>query len=410
MIGSMIKELMQARGALDKKRVLTRYKTNPGIRAMLKYMYDPELTYGIRPSPISPMSLYDRDKPLHTEEHTLLLGLADRVYTGREAERRVEAVTSLHGPLVKFILGRNMQCGIQATTINSVMPGLIPQFKAMKALDTDVDNITYPRLAQLKYDGVRILAMNKNGLVTFKTYNGKTVNLPNLRQILEHDKFYDYTLDGELVLKGGKLEDRTSVSGMVNSAIHGGIIDETKLEYAVFDALRTSDFEACVCIQGYTKRFNNVVQLSRHHPYLTYPETNIVYSPDDVNILAEWVYSQGYEGLILKMPNHMYTYKRSKEWIKVKQIKTADLRVINIEEGKGKYQGMIGALDCTGVVEGKTVLVSVGSGLSDSQRDSNPTEYHGKTIEVKYNSLIKDSKTGVYSLFLPRFVKVRIDK
>jgi len=118
----------------------------------------------------------------------------------------------------------------------------------------------------------------------------------------------------------------------------------------------------------------------------------------------------GYEGLVLKYPEHKYTFKRSKDWIKVKEVKHADLRVVDIREGTGKYKGMIGGLVCVGEVEGHRVRVAVGSGLSDIQRSLDDIEFIQETVEVLYNTVIQDSVTLEWSLFLPRFVQVRFDK
>ena len=96
--------------------------------------------------------------------------------------------------------------------------------------------------------------------------------------------------------------------------------------------------------------------------------------------------------------------------MKIKETKTADLTCHNWEPGTGKLEGLIGALVCTGEVDGKEVVVKV-AGLT-VVRASAPfeTTYAGRTIEVKYNAVIQDSKTKKYSLFLPRFSCVRFDK
>ena len=59
----------------------------------------------------------------------------------------------------------------------------------------------------------------------------------------------------------------------------------------------------------------------------------------------------------------------------------------------------------------KKLLVGVGSGFTEQERiDFYPHKLLGKIITIKYNDLIVDKLTGVYSLFLPRFVEVREDK
>jgi len=138
--------------------------------------------------------------------------------------------------------------------------------------------------------------------------------------------------------------------------------------------------------------------------------TNEAHNKEAVEELYEEVIAQNYEGLILKRADHLYTFKRSKDWVKLKEIKTADLKCVGVQEGTGKYEGMIGALMCEGMVEGKFVTVNVGSGLSDVQRSLDDIQYIGETIEVKYNSVIRDSVTNQFSLFLPRYAIARFDK
>ena len=64
---------------------------------------------------------------------------------------------------------------------------------------------------------------------------------------------------------------------------------------------------------------------------------------------------------------------------------------------------------CTGIVDGKNISVSVGSGLSDHDRGKPLTDFIDKQIEVKYNSIIP-SVGEEYTLYLPRYVRIREDK
>ena len=93
----------------------------------------------------------------------------------------------------------------------------------------------------------------------------------------------------------------------------------------------------------------------------------------------------------------------------MKQVKTADLECFDYEE-HSKDETLIGSLRLRGVVGGKDIEVSVGSGLSDMDRHRDPDYFLGRTIEIKYNSLVQDHRTSKWSLFLPRYVMVRTDK
>ena len=61
------------------------------------------------------------------------------------------------------------------------------------------------------------------------------------------------------------------------------------------------------------------------------------------------------------------------------------VRVIGLEPGKGKYQGMMGAL----VVDFNGKPNKIGTGFSDLQR-SNSEHFLGKMVEISYHELTKD--------------------
>ena len=410
MIGQFLQELIQARGS-DKQRVLRRYKDDSGIRDILLWTYNPDIVYGIKCAPASPLNVFQREATLQPEEYEVLHRLADKSLSGDAARTAVDSVCRNHGSLLKLVINRDLQAGVAAKTINKVIPGLIPQFNVQLAKEADIHKIDYPCWAQMKYDGVRIVALIRDHGVKFRTRNGKYVNLPRLAEHILKSPINQMVLDGELVYADGKLAGRTSVSGMVNSAMHGGAINESNLTFRVFDHLPYDDFVSGVCKDPYKDRLECVRIICNLIGGPVYAaETQTVFTPEEVNRMADVMYGQGYEGLILKWPHHKYNYKRSKEWVKIKQVKTVELRVLEAEEGKGKYEGQIGALVCEGKVEGRKIRVHVGSGLSDVERSMPMDYFDGNLVEVKYNSIIQDSKTGKWSLFLPRYVCLRLDK
>jgi DNA ligase-1 len=333
-------------------------------------------------------------------------------YKGKKARERVHSFASANGDLIKLICNKDLNCGVTAKTFNKVFPDSIPMFEVQLAKEVPLKEVKYPVLAQIKYDGVRIIAKVEERICTFKTRNGKIVHLPELAAQIEDMPFDNYILDGELVLAGGLQEDRTKISGMVNSAMHGGRVDESDMVLYCFDTMPLSNFDAAHCDDIYEDRFTVLrsILASTMSPQLELAPTNEIHNAEAATLLYEGALAMGYEGLVLKYPNHKYTFKRSKDWIKIKEVKHADLRVVDIQEGTGKYEGMIGALVCVGEVEGKRIRVSVGSGLSDIQRGMDDIEFIQETVEVLYNSVIKDSITNEWSLFLPRFVQVRHDK
>jgi DNA ligase-1 len=88
------------------------------------------------------------------------------------------------------------------------------------------------------------------------------------------------------------------------------------------------------------------------------------------------------------------------------------LEVIDLEEGTGRNVGRLGALVCSGVDDGKTITVNVGSGFSDADRDNLWRDRNlvtGRTVEILCD-VITQNRDGTYSLRFPRFVRFRDDK
>ena len=82
------------------------------------------------------------------------------------------------------------------------------------------------------------------------------------------------------------------------------------------------------------------------------------------------------------------------------------LSFVGIQEGEGKYAGMLGAIICESA--DSKLRVSVGSGFTDSQR-VNLKDIIGKIAAIKYNAKITN-KQGEHSLFLPIVLEIREDK
>ena len=105
-------------------------------------------------------------------------------------------------------------------------------------------------------------------------------------------------------------------------------------------------------------------------------------SLEDAKTQSKALVAQGWEGVFAKHATHLYEPgKRVNTAIKLKERPDADLVCIDVVPGEGKYEGLIGSLvlrDADGLE------VSVGSGLSDSDRNQSPDHFIGETIEIQY--------------------------
>lgn len=399
-------ELQEIGSSNAKQRVLKTFNENE-VRTFL-YAYNVYCVYHLNYKIINMDNLGEPNDELFV----LLDSILNKDYSAARIKMEVETFAAYNGDLIKLIISKKLHCGVNITTFNKVWPKAIPSFEVQLAKEVKLNTINYPILAQLKYDGVRLIAINRNGIVTFKTRNGKEVYLPMFKEIIESIPAVNYILDGEIVFNTGLQDDRTRISGAINSAIHGGKVNEFQMVLYCFDFMTLHNWEENICLDKYSYRFSILREVINqcNNPIVSLATTNEVYTNDAMLALYESALLLRYEGLVLKDENHLYTFKRSKDWIKIKKTISVDLKCIDIQEGEGKYKGMIGALICEGDIEDKHIIVKVGSGLTDLQRALPYSEFAYRTIEIKYNTIIQDSGTKEWSLFLPRFKQVRIDK
>ena len=125
-----------------------------------------------------------------------------------------------------------------------------------------------------------------------------------------------------------------------------------------------------------------------------------------VNDLAELqaalarVVKQGGEGLMLHRGASHYRAERNDDLLKLKPYQDAEARVVGHLPGKGKYTGMLGALE---VETAEGLRFRLGSGLSDAERRAPPPL--GCWVTYRYNGI--NEKTGIPRF--ARFMRIRED-
>lgn len=135
-------------------------------------------------------------------------------------------------------------------------------------------------------------------------------------------------------------------------------------------------------------------------PYLVLVEQRPVASHDELKAQLEAMVSAGAEGLMLKRRNSLYRAGRSDDLLKVKTHEDAEARVVGHVPGKGKYEGLMGALKVE-LADGRRFRI--GTGFTDADRGNPPAI--GSMITFRYRGL---TATG-----LPRFasfLRVRNDE
>lgn len=179
-------------------------------------------------------------------------------------------------------------------------------------------------------------------------------------------------LDGELWMGRGTFE---SLSGTVRRQVP----DEAqwrRVRYLVFDMP-----DAGATFGQRLKRLRALLS-TLESPYIALVEQ--VRIADHAALMAklEEVVADGGEGLMLHRDAAPYRAERSTDLLKLKPYMDAEARVTAYLPGKGKYAGMLGALEVT-TAEG--VRFAIGSGFSDAQRRTPPPI--GSLVTYKYHGL-----------------------
>ena len=122
----------------------------------------------------------------------------------------------------------------------------------------------------------------------------------------------------------------------------------------------------------------------------------------------------GREGVMVNIADASYECKRTKNLLKVKRFNTADVRVLDWEEGTGANKGKLGAVIVEFIApDEKKYTCKVGSGFAKEDREyyfANPDKIVGHIIEVGYFELSQNQKDHGYSLRFPTFKCLRNDK
>lgn len=356
--------------------------------------------------------------------------LQSKAAKGEDRAYLEDQISSLQIPfsqkemLVK-VLTKNLNIGIGISTINKVFgSSFIPDLELMAAQD-DIDsfNVHEEHAAEVKYDGIRVIAVEHRDSVEFYTRNFNNLQcsfMPKIekecsrliKSIKEQFSFAGKIfLDGELTDK-----NRKSASGKVNQMLKGKGTDplDEDLLFNVFDIEEFSVIQqkGKGTLQYAQRRQMIDETLDDTYSHLVKAQMHLSNSYDETNKLFYDVVAKGGEGLIVKDIFAVYECKRSKSWIKLKEVNDCDLKIVGHFPGENRRadNGWIGGFFCE-TSDGQ-LKVKVGSGFTDevlSEISANQDSYIGKIAKVQYNTRIQD-KSGNWSLFLPVFLEVRTDK
>ena len=430
---NLIERIAATTKKTEKVRLLKEHADDMCLRQVLVRAYNPNITYGISASVamfIEPAVLdadndYVDQMDMDTED--LLLGLEFRTYTGTRALKEVaEALAHLtpsSQELLRRIIAKDLRAGINDSTINEAIPGLIPEYPyqrctLLKKVKPEKFDWAKGVFSQLKADAMFVnVTYEDNGRVWFSSRQGKEFRMEAfealttaVRNLLTPDHQYH----GEImVYRDGKLLPRKDSNGVIDHVNDGGSFAENEEarimlwdEVPLPNVIPGGRYEV-----GYEYRFDRLdYQLkSADSRLLSTIPTRIVHSLREAIEHAVEIQSDGGEGTVFKDPYAPWQDGTSPWQVKVKLEVDVDLRITGLAPGTGKFATSFGSL----IVETSDgLLVTKASGLKDKERqdifDNWPRD-QGAIATVRANDL-SEIPGQTAALMHGRFVEIRKDK
>lgn len=397
---------------------------------LYKFAMDPFKVYGVKKYPVPRThAATDPDDGFELIAE-VLADLESRRLTGNAARdtvtRLLSAFTSESAEYIARIIDKDVDAKFSPETYNKIHEANpVPVFDVMLAdkcvEDEDFDDLSFPRIADVKYDGERNVCfqlLEESNFApagsSYRSRSGKTAehmaglfdeDLAKIREYLG----YDFVLDGERMAK-----DYTETTNAKKTGKEGEA-GKKNMRFRAFFLMPLSDWvsqktaitmeqarahlieilAACKCekiIVSDAVIVNNFTEMRKELQRVTTPGFDGM--------------PKGQEGLILKKPDAVYRWDRSLDWCKVKNFYDADARILGWEFGKKSNKDKMGKVMVAGWLEDGTYFeVSVGSGWTKAQRIDFVTNFEakwkGKTIVVWYQEATLGKHKKHYSLRFP---------
>ena len=422
-----VKEITSSNSKKFKQEVLQKYKDDQYVRFYLHYAFNPYITTGISTKKLSKAVGGNNIKHLNSIPELLTYLQQNNTGTDQIISVCQEILSNCAcsdrgaADILEKLICKDLSIGVDAKSINSAMPGLIPTFNVMlaeKYFDKPEKLSGKSFAITTKLDGFRLIAMkDKHGNVSFYSRVGKRIEgLVEIEEELKNSFASGLVFDGELTISN-YFEMESKEAYKAASKIISLKEDTPKrgLTYRVFDVLTLEEWRTQNCVHTYGERRNLLEGLFGYAlcPIPHIELLPVLYCGNDTSEVTKWldkVVYEGGEGVMINLQDSTYKFTRCWDIMKVKKFQSLDLEVIDLEEGSGRLAGTLGAI----LVRYKGGnAVRVGSGFSDEERAlywSQPGLILHKVVEIKYFESTRNAD-GQESLRFPTWVSnIRIDK
>ena len=378
----------------------------------------------------------------------LLDDLRFRKITGNAARDAVTRVLSLYtdrtADILIRILKKDLKCGTSEVTWNKLFPNLVPVFDVMLASKVDAKyKWPFPIQAEYKMDGTRLIAITENGITSYFSRSGKPSDFCNGlfdEELADLEKYVGQPIvvDGEAL--GDNFTETLNAKSSDNDAA------KAKLRFFAFDYMTLAEWKTQQGTKSQktrTAELKNMIEI-RGYKKIVKSKTLLCHNMDEVTAFYRQALDDHFEGLILKDPEALYEWGRSKAWYKWKPVFDFDLKVVGIYEGREgtKNEGRMGGFELEGTDEnGNFIRTNCGSlqvgkkgewldtyiaklaaeegvDLNEVSNDEffrtyvwkNKEKFIGRTVQVEAQELSKSEASEDYSLRFPVLVMFRSDK
>ena len=415
----VIQELESDNSRLKKEAIIRRESDANNIRFFngVGACLDGFRTFGIQKVPIS-----KKDGPgIRQEEFDdVLRRLEDRTLTGNEMRDVIQDLCDLSkmeewNDWYRRILIKDLRCGVTHKTINKHSTMKVPVFECMLADDSKKHEkkMSGDVYVEPKLDGVRVITICDVDKDEVRMYsrNGKELN--NFPKILEQfDSMLDQMAES-MVFDGEVMSDDFQTLMREIHRKGGAKTDDAVLN--LFDCLPLEDFKegGSNNTLGQRKEWLDGYEYGPNISKVEVVKMNLS-DEDGQKQFADYnklCIDKGFEGIMVKPITGIYECKRSSLWLKVKPFIEVSLKVIDTEEGTGRNAGKLGALIVEGTDMDKFIKTNVGSGLTDTDRETfwrAKDKLIGQIVEVRADAITQNQDTqDEWSLRFPRFLRFR---
>jgi ATP-dependent DNA ligase len=369
-----------------------------------------------------PCGVGDDDEILENFLDEIYENLSTRAVTGNAAKDLVVRLfTDMTGPQQKWslrILLRNLRVGESESLVEKTWPGAIAKFSVQLAESLEshhetgkgiviAEPVEYPVRVEPKLDGLRCIAIKKDGVVTMFTRSGSPIEtLPTIKAALEAASWDNFVLDGEAMGR-----DWNESASVVMS--HKTAKDDSGMVYNVFDAMVFDDWKDQANDADLLSRVDLVKELVEEVGSDHVVHVGGITAKDQDQLLKFYgkCIESGYEGIMVKKLASPYIFKRSDSVLKLKPVTTYEGVIVGHYEGNrgSKREGLWGGFQ---VVMPNGVVTKVGGGYNDKIRAEisiDPDSWIGKIIEIEGqpDPLTADGLTADGRIRFPVFVRVR---